>query len=278
MSEIATNISAVFEQDLYFGLQHQDVRRLQQLLNLDPDTRVASSGSGSPSNETEYFGELTRAAVERFQLKHGVIGTKEHPGSGRVGPQTRAKFKEIFAQQSGSLTHKTPAGTLEGPPPQDKCFDVYGDFRIGEWRKENIVRCDLSQLQSDLKHLVLGWQPSIPAFEHKDWFGFECHKLVLPKFKAAFEEIIKRKISNQLETFDGCLAVPPRQMRGGPSWSMHSWGVAVDLNAKWNVMGNEKFEMSGGLGQCFEKVGFTWGGRWRGRFADAMHFQYATVD
>ena len=272
------SISAVFERDLYFGLQHPDVKRLQKLLNLDIDTRVADKGVGSPGEETDYFGERTQDAVGRLQLKYEIITTTDHPGCGRVGQQTRAKLKEIFDINFTSVVHSPLIrGLLGDPPPQSQCFNIYGDFRIDGWKKESLVRCDLFQFHSDLGHTVLGWDVSVKAFVHRDWFGFDCHKFVAPKFKAALEKVVERKLANRLKTFDGCIADPPRQMRGGSAWSMHSWGIAIDLNASLNAMGNQNFEMSEEVARCFEEEGFVWGGRWKGRFTDAMHFQYATV-
>ena len=72
-----------------------EVKLLQQSLNSDPDTQVASSGVGSPGSETEYLGSLTEQAVQKFQEKYDIAGAGE-PGYGYVGPKTRAKLNELF--------------------------------------------------------------------------------------------------------------------------------------------------------------------------------------
>ena len=73
------------------------MKRLQQLLNSDSDTRVASTGAGSPGSESQFFGALTEKAVQKFQVKYGIAKAGE-PGYGSVGPKTRAKLKEVFGQ------------------------------------------------------------------------------------------------------------------------------------------------------------------------------------
>jgi len=55
--------------DLFPGAQGADVRSLQEYLNAHGFT-LASSGAGSPGNETTYYGNLTAAAVRRFQEAH----------------------------------------------------------------------------------------------------------------------------------------------------------------------------------------------------------------
>ena len=55
--------------DLFPGAQGADVRSLQEYLN-SHGFILASSGAGSPGNETTYYGNLTAAAVRRFQEAH----------------------------------------------------------------------------------------------------------------------------------------------------------------------------------------------------------------
>jgi peptidoglycan hydrolase-like protein with peptidoglycan-binding domain len=104
-------VSAVFDRPLSLGLSHGDVRRLQQLLNADPDTRIAESGPGSPGNETDRFGALTEAAVRKFQMKYGVVASPGASGYGVVGPATRAKLHEVFG--AGAPATGAPAAPPE---------------------------------------------------------------------------------------------------------------------------------------------------------------------
>lgn len=76
------------------GSTGNDVRLLQKILNSDPDTMIASQGPGSPGKETNYFGALTKRAVQKFQTKYG-IANPDNPAYGAVGPRTRAKLQEL---------------------------------------------------------------------------------------------------------------------------------------------------------------------------------------
>ena len=100
-SPIAQAVSPVFNKNIVPGARNDDVKRLQQLLNSDPDTQISASGPGSSGNETTFFGPATTKAVQKFQKKYGIetIGT--------VGPKTRAKMQEVF-------------GTIQ-PLPCDNC-------------------------------------------------------------------------------------------------------------------------------------------------------------
>lgn len=94
-------ISSFFTIGLGSGTTHPDIERLQKLLNTDPDTRIAEIGVGSPGNETNFFGSLTKRAVQKFQEKYGIAKEGE-PGFGYVGPKTRAKLQNIFGSNQGA--------------------------------------------------------------------------------------------------------------------------------------------------------------------------------
>jgi peptidoglycan hydrolase-like protein with peptidoglycan-binding domain len=136
----AAGISAVFIRGLSKGMSNSDIKRLQQLLNSDPDTRVAASGAGSPGNETNYFGSLTEKAVQKFQLKYGVVMNSSDPGYGYVGPKTRAKLQEVFSGQSSA-----PASQIT--PTSE------ADSQSGEEQVSEELEAMIKQLEEQVKAL-----------------------------------------------------------------------------------------------------------------------------
>lgn len=66
-----------------------------------------------------------------------------------------------------------------------------------------------------------------------------CHKLVADKFKAIFNDLLVHYRYNKIkelgiDLFGGCFNY--RKMRGGSAWSMHSWGIAIDLDPARNTL------------------------------------------
>ena len=95
-----------------------------------------------------------------------------------------------------------------------------------------------------------------------------CNKdLVIPLIYA-FTYLIERGYVHELKTWDGCFNI--RQKRGATSASLHSWGLAIDVNAAWNQLGMPP-TLSAGFVKCFTDAGFDWGGEWD--MPDGMHFQ-----
>lgn len=99
-----------------------------------------------------------------------------------------------------------------------------------------------------------------------------CNKILINPLIIAFTNIIERDLVNELKTWDGCFNV--RRKRGLKSLSLHSWGIAIDINAAWNGLGKEP-TMSKELIKCFIDAGFEWGGNWNRK--DGMHFQLKNI-
>lgn len=99
-----------------------------------------------------------------------------------------------------------------------------------------------------------------------------CNKdLVLPLTRA-LQNLIDRGFVKELKSWDGCFNI--RKKRGQSTMSLHSWGVAVDVNAAWNNFGGKPV-LSAGFVKCFTDADFDWGGTWRK--PDGMHFQLASI-
>lgn len=82
----------------------------------------------------------------------------------------------------------------------------------------------------------------------------------------------ERDIIEEAEDYGGIYNF--RNKRGGSSLSLHSWGVAIDLDADDNMFRDSwpmKADMPLEIMECFAKEGWTSAGAFWGY--DAMHFQ-----
>ena len=99
-----------------------------------------------------------------------------------------------------------------------------------------------------------------------------CNKDMVAPLSKAFKNLIDTGHVNELKTYDGCFNI--RKKRGLSSMSLHSWAVAIDMNAFENGLGVEP-KLSAGFVKCFTDAGFDWGGVWRRK--DGMHFQLKSI-
>jgi hypothetical protein len=99
-----------------------------------------------------------------------------------------------------------------------------------------------------------------------------CNRDMIEPLSKAFHNLIQRGHVNELKTWDGCFNI--RKKRGLASMSLHSWGIAIDVNAFENGL-NQTPKLSPGFVKCFTDAGFEWGGTWKRK--DGMHFELSKI-
>lgn len=99
-----------------------------------------------------------------------------------------------------------------------------------------------------------------------------CNKDMVAPLSNAFKNLINTGYVKELKTWDGCFNI--RKKRGLTSISLHSWGIAIDVNAFENGL-NMQPKLSAGFVKCFIDAGFDWGGTWQRK--DGMHFQLSKI-
>ena len=99
-----------------------------------------------------------------------------------------------------------------------------------------------------------------------------CNKDMVVPLSKAFKKLIDTKCVNELKTWDGCFNI--RKKRGLTSMSLHSWGLAIDVNSFENGLG-QKPKLSPLFVSCFTTSGFEWGGNWKRK--DGMHMELASI-
>lgn len=103
--------------------------------------------------------------------------------------------------------------------------------------------------------------------------AIRCHYLLRDTFARVFADIIAQNLARRIHTIDGCFAFRPQRSSSG--LSVHSWGIAIDLNAQTNQRGTGG-DMDSEIVGIFKNLGFIWGGDWKGKRRDPMHFQFCT--
>jgi peptidoglycan hydrolase-like protein with peptidoglycan-binding domain len=163
------------------------------------------------------FGPATERETLKFQAKNGL------KPDGIVGPKTWAFITTV--------SNNTPLS--ERWPKQDynSMVNFYGP--VGE-----------NQTSLEIPYVMkLAWAKNTTIKK------FTCHQKCTKSFYNIFEKVLKTYGEKEIERlglnlFGGVLNV--RKMRGGSSWSVHSWGAAIDIDPDRNQLrwGKDRAKMA----------------------------------
>ena len=207
------------------------------------------------------FGRKSKRALRQFQRLHNL-----HV-DGIIGKNTLRELFHPIIEDRENLDFPSIITDTRFPietRSQEEIYDFYGN--VGENQTKIILPYKMK----------LAWNQSIKISK------MTCHKKVAENLQYIFEESLKtygeKTIKSLgLDLFGGSLNV--RKMRGANRYSLHSWGIAVDLDPVHNRlrMGNDlarfaRFEYEPFWG-IVEQAGATSLGRTKGY--DWMHFQFA---
>ncbi len=101
-----------------------------------------------------------------------------------------------------------------------------------------------------------------------------CHRVMLPQLRGALAQIVAEGLADKIHPDDYAGCYYPRFIAGTTQLSLHSFGIAVDLNVSENQRGTAG-SMDPRVVEIFRSWGFTWGGSWH--YTDPMHFELSAL-
>ena len=122
---------------LTLGSKGPQVLSLQKMLNASGFT-IASSGPGSPGEETTIFGPLTQDAVKKFQCAKEIVcsGDASTTGYGAIGPRTRQAFLVLSPTDTKENSKASVAAPAREPVGTERVEVARLQERIEELRRE----------------------------------------------------------------------------------------------------------------------------------------------
>ncbi|MDA9511156.1 hypothetical protein XI09_42200 [Bradyrhizobium sp. CCBAU 11386] len=263
------------------------------------------------------LGGLTKAAIKAFLLQQGVDGFDMWPiarrlvaaqqlicriggiEAGRIdglaGTQTRYAItvwdarlanggQPVAAVEAWRNDGTAPQAAPARPLPTITSSQVAAPATRPVWPKQSAMDQFYGPKGTGQVMLVTPYKMCLAWDLSRTVARFSCHGKVRENLERIFartldyyglEQIQKLR----LDLFGGCLNV--RKMRGGSSWSIHSWGCAVDIDPDHNQLNMHRAQatLDGPEYDPFWSFVYDEGaiGLGRERDYDWMHFQFARL-
>lgn len=154
-------------------------------------------------------------------------------------------------------------------------FGAVGSWILNKINPDRVARLTRQQIlqQYGQPDAIYQNKYCITWFLRQDFPWFPVSKIFINrdfmlKLSEAFTELEKEGLHTEIKTFDGCFVV--RNTRGTNIPSLHSWGMAIDLNANDERLGQTTTRFSDRFIEIMTAHVY-WGGQFVGR-KDPMHF------
>jgi hypothetical protein len=152
--------STTFTRDLTLGSTGADVVALQTWLESKGFLTIPAGTSKG------YFGELTRAALAKYQMSVGIS-----PAAGYFGPMTRAK---ISATGGTTTPGTTTPGSLSGEGDLEFDITLDGDINIDLGDSDDVIEVELEAVDGDVQVERVDFY-----FDVRPWLYFDEVALVV---------------------------------------------------------------------------------------------------
>ena len=258
----------------------------------DPVWQAVSRGEAVVSHEAAKAGALKLGAVlplsgggTSTQVRLGALATTGLPRADLVLDERRARSlglpgdnallltaptgtdPVVFAAEVRELAGSAAVDLLQVPAPVARLTggEAAEDLGAFSYRyfADGTIEPDARWVRDNIRTEV------VPVMGR-----VTCHRLMLPQLRGALQEVQDAGLAGTLTTYDGCYV--PRFIERNPerSISLHTWGIAIDMDAATNYRGIEG-TMDRRVVEIFKRWGFAWGGDWR--YTDPMHFELQTI-
>ncbi len=231
--------------------------------------------------------EVTVVGKSRFPVRLGALATTGIPGTDLVVSVATGRALGLgaptaivlhagtsdpirLASKVRKLAGTTAEVDLLSPPAENpvafltgsKAAKAFGAFSY-TYYPDGTIAPDSSWVRNNIV------TTTVPIFGR-----VTCHRLMVPQLRGALQDVVDAGLSSSLRTYDGCYV--PRFIERNPSHaiSLHTWGIAIDMDASTNYRGI-KGTMDPKVVQIFKKWGFRWGGDWS--YSDPMHFEIGAL-